>query len=841
MSGHSASPAPTPSAYLPPSVVSPLDAYKAVHEYVNKILTQVSGMKAMVLDSSTISMVGVAYSQSESLLKEVFLTENIDLLPARRDFPTQSFPHLTAVLILQPSPATLHALQQLLSVPRYPVMHLFFTNICPPGYLDQISQHDKNDYVKSVYEYYMDFYALDRSLFHLNNSSHTAASRLYPPTNVPLAQRLSALFDRDVAGVVSLLLSQRKRPDIRYSASSHQAQTVAQSVSEVLRNERELFTFSGEGASTLLLVLDRRDDPVTPLLTQWTYQSMVHELLGIRNNRIDMRNAPGTAIANDSSSTSSGSSGSSKESINKDLQEVVLSPMQDDFFRENQFANYGEIGANVKQLVARYQAVTKTNVNLESIQALQDFVDKYPQYRQLSGNVSKHVSVVSAVSKITSQRKLLLVSEVEQEIVCGSVNNHDEMSERLRRMLTDREEDRQGRAQLVEFGDKLRLVMLYALRYFGSEGNHVSEFREILSGYALDKRDKDRLGTVDKLLEYYNSNFNSIATVNASVMHSQQNRLASKRQELFDNSRLLGIFKAVATELKGIDNIYTQHKPLLVHTITKLLSGDLSTQHYPFVDQQSAKLRYKNVIVYMVGGVTYEEHCALELLMRIKDNATGGGMSGSHSTSEIAASAPSRQQSEDSPQPQSAQPDKRRFDDLLLKGVQKVGKNVATGFTHVGATVSTVVGSAEKTLTQALKFNPRDYRVLLGGSCVLNSRDFLNEIHPIDDDLFGGRLAGGGGQAGAVGSLDAGDGGVGSIEAAVNRQNARFMPPRGRGGRGGYAPIRGGQRGGPRGGRGGPMRGRGRGGYSVVSTSDEGGSGGGGYRSGSARPAGHGY
>ena len=34
-----------------------------------------------------------------------------------------------------------------------------------------------------------------------------------------------------------------------------------------------------------MLIVDRRDDPVTPLLAQWTYQAMVHELLGISNNR----------------------------------------------------------------------------------------------------------------------------------------------------------------------------------------------------------------------------------------------------------------------------------------------------------------------------------------------------------------------------------------------------------------------------------------------------------------------------------------------------------------------------------------------------------------------------
>jgi hypothetical protein len=35
-----------------------------------------------------------------------------------------------------------------------------------------------------------------------------------------------------------------------------------------------------------ILPADRRNDPVTPLLTQWTYQAMVHELVGIHNGRV---------------------------------------------------------------------------------------------------------------------------------------------------------------------------------------------------------------------------------------------------------------------------------------------------------------------------------------------------------------------------------------------------------------------------------------------------------------------------------------------------------------------------------------------------------------------------
>lgn len=54
--------------------------------------------------------------------------------------------------------------------------------------------------------------------------------------------------------------------------------------------ERELFDFGNRAAETapVLLLVDRREDPVTPLLTQWTYQAMVHELLGIQANRVTL-------------------------------------------------------------------------------------------------------------------------------------------------------------------------------------------------------------------------------------------------------------------------------------------------------------------------------------------------------------------------------------------------------------------------------------------------------------------------------------------------------------------------------------------------------------------------
>ena len=42
------------------------------------------------------------------------------------------------------------------------------------------------------------------------------------------------------------------------------------------------------------------------------------------------------------------------------------------------------------------------------------FVEEYPEFRKLGGNVSKHVAVVGELSRLVERDKLLQVGEVEQ-------------------------------------------------------------------------------------------------------------------------------------------------------------------------------------------------------------------------------------------------------------------------------------------------------------------------------------------------------------------------------------------------------------------------------------------
>lgn len=77
--------------------------------------------------------------------------------------------------------------------------------------------------------------------------------------------------------------------------------------------------------------------------------------------------------------------------------------------------------------------------------------------------------------------------------------------------------------------------------------------------------------------------------------------------------------------LKGVDNIYTQHVPLLNDTIESLVRGKLREADYPYVSTSAASQATASanssrdkpspdVLLFVLGGTTYEEVHAVEQL-----------------------------------------------------------------------------------------------------------------------------------------------------------------------------------------------------------------------------------
>lgn len=364
-------------------------------------------------------------------------------------------------------------------------------------------------------------------------------------------------FDRTTDGVCGLLLSLRKSPLIRFHGFSDMARRLAGSIRLAIDKNATTFDFRRQDVPPLLLILDRRDDPVTPLLNQWTYQAMLHELLGIHNNRIDLSKVPG---------------------IGKDLQEVVLSSEHDEFYQKNKYLNFGEIAQNSKELMEEFQKTVKSSQKLDSISDMKAFVENYPQFRKMSGTVTKHVTVISELSRLVNEYCLLEVSELEQDLT--SQSDHATALQRIRQLIENPK---------VRELDLMRIVLLYALRYEKNSSNDVSGLLSMLARRGVSDHYRR---IVSAIIQYSGKN------VRSSDLFGQSNTPMSLSRRLFKG-------------LKGVENIYTQHVPLIQEILDNLIKGKLKETQFPYLGPAQLRERPQDVIVVMVGGITYEETLAV--------------------------------------------------------------------------------------------------------------------------------------------------------------------------------------------------------------------------------------
>ncbi|RDX90432.1 Vacuolar protein sorting-associated protein 45-like protein [Mucuna pruriens] len=522
----------------------------SVRDYINRILQDISGMKVLILDSQTVGIVSVVYSQSELLQKEVFLVELVDSISKSNE----SMSHLKAIYFLRPTSENIQFLRRQLANPRFGEYHLFFSNILKDTQIHILADSDEQEVVQQVQEFYADFVAIDPYHFTFHMPSHY----IYMLPAVVDPSAVQRFCDRVVDGLAAVFLALKRRPVIRYQRTSDIAKRIAHEASKLMYQEESgLFDFRRMEVSPLLLVIDRRDDPVTPLLNQWTYQAMVHELIGIQDNKVDLK---------------------SIGKFPKDQEEVVLSSEQDSFFKVNMYENFGDIGMNIKRMVDEFQQVSKSNQNIQTIEDMAKFVDNYPEYRKMHGNVTKHVTLVTEMSKIVEERKLMSVSQTEQELACNG--GQGAAFEAVTKLLNN---------ESISDVDRLRLVMLYALRY---EKDSPVQLMQLFNKLA-SRSAKYKPGLVQFLLK--------------------QAGVDKRMGDLFGNRDLMNIARNMARGLKGVENVYTQHQPLLFQIMESIVKGRLRDVDYPFVGNHFQQGRPQEVIIFIVGGTTYEESRSVAL------------------------------------------------------------------------------------------------------------------------------------------------------------------------------------------------------------------------------------
>lgn len=165
------------------------------------------------------------------------------------------------------------------------------------------------------------------------------------------------------------------------------------------------------------------------------------------------------------------------------------------------------------------------------------------------------------------------VSELQQDIVCDS--DQSVQFKKLKQLFKTPD---------IRPDDLLRTSILFCLRYEKKLGSDKKEILRLLDDAGVSE---DEIELLNYVLEYA-----------GEMGHTP---------DLFNKGMFTSMISGLTKEIKGVGNVYTQHRPLILEYLEQLKTGKLRDTTFPIIKGASLKGEVQNVMIYIVGGVTYEE------------------------------------------------------------------------------------------------------------------------------------------------------------------------------------------------------------------------------------------
>lgn len=182
-----------------------------------------------------------------------------------------------------------------------------------------------------------------------------------------------------------------------------------------------------------LVIIDREIDFATLLLTPLTYEGLIDELFGIKNNQAEIDSsivgpAPGTPAS--STSQANPQQQGLKRKIQLDSSDKLY-----DQVRDTNIAISGRLLNKVaRRLESDYESYKH---GAKSMPELRDFVNKIPGYQSEQQSLKIHTGIAGEIMKHTQSDLFARVLEVQQNLAEGNdpASQHDTIEELIARAI----------------------------------------------------------------------------------------------------------------------------------------------------------------------------------------------------------------------------------------------------------------------------------------------------------------------------------------------------------------------------------------------------------------------
>ncbi|KAL8298727.1 hypothetical protein RB600_003308 [Gaeumannomyces tritici] len=507
------------------------------------------------------------------------------------------------IYLVEPTQKNLQGITADLQKGLYSPAYVNFLSSIPRPLLEDFATEtaaaETSEHIAQLFDQYLNFIVAEPDLFSLGmQKEHTYWALNSAKTK---DEELDNVVDRIVSGLFSVVVTMGVIPIIRcpkgQAAEIISAKLDRKLRDHILNSKDNLFSAANNRAASssanpaprpVLIILDRNVDLIPMLSHSWTYQSLVHDVLNMKLNRITIE----TPV--DESNPAKG--------VTRKAYDLSAS---DYFWERNAGVPFPQVAEDIDAELTKYKedaaAITKKtgvtdledlqNDTSASAQHLKAAITLLPELRERKATLDMHMNILAALLTGIKNRQLDNFFQLEENVA-------KQTKAQLLEMIKDGDK---GKDPL----DKLRLFIIWFLSTEQDLNRQEwQQFEEALTAAGVD-------GTCLPYIRQVRATtkMTQLTTINSSGAQPQQGsdlfgRFSNISSRLTDRLKESGVpTTALSANLDsligGIKNFLPANRDL---TITKIVESIMDpsaasstaiakTEHYLYFDPRSASAR----------------------------------------------------------------------------------------------------------------------------------------------------------------------------------------------------------------------------------------------------------
>ncbi|KAK6947649.1 Sec1-like protein [Dillenia turbinata] len=508
-----------------------------------------STWKVLIMDKLTVKIMSCSCKMAHITDEGVSLVEDI----YRR---RQPMPQMEAIYFIQPTKENVIMFLSDMAgrAPLYKKAFVFFSS----SISRELVSHIKKDStvlprIGALKEMNLEYFPVDSQGFITDNER--ALEDLFGESE-EVSHRANACLEVVATRLATVFASLRELPSVRYrAAKSLDANTMttfrdliptklAAAVWNCLVKYKTTIPNFPQLETCELLIVDRSVDQIAPIIHEWTYDAICHDLLNMEGNKY-VHEVP----------SRTGGPPEKKEVLLEDHDPIWLE------LRHAHIADASErLHEKMTNFISKNKAAQIHHGSRDggelSTRDLQKMVQALPQYSEQIDKLSLHVEIAGKINRIIRELGLREIGQLEQDLVFGDAGTKE-----LINFLRAKED--------VTRENKLRLLMIYAAiypeKFEGEKGSKLMQLARLLPD---DMNAVNNMRLLEGALESKKSSLGSFALKFDAHKrkHAARKDRSSGEEETWQLSRFY---------------------PMIEELVEKLSKNELPKNEYPCMNDPS--------------------------------------------------------------------------------------------------------------------------------------------------------------------------------------------------------------------------------------------------------------